>query len=56
MITMDQIHRIRDLFFQQGKNLAEIACTGQSSSQTIGFLSVSSICLTIFKVILLNSR
>ena len=25
MITMDQIHRIRDLFFGQGKNLAEIA-------------------------------
>ena len=25
MITMDQIHRIRDLFFRQGKNLAEIA-------------------------------
>ena len=25
MITMDQIHRIRDLLFRQGKNLAEIA-------------------------------
>ena len=25
MITMDQIHRIRNLFFRQGKNLAEIA-------------------------------
>ena len=25
MITMDQIHRIRYLFFRQGKNLAEIA-------------------------------
>ncbi len=25
MTTMDQIHRIRELFYEQGKNLNEIA-------------------------------
>ena len=25
MYTMDQIHRIRELYFEQGKNLTEIA-------------------------------
>ena len=25
MLTMDQIHRIRELYYQQGMNMAEIA-------------------------------